>query len=112
MAVTLTAERLYDEARNPLRKRGAADINIPSNQLDYWSELLEAATALVVRYAPSAPDASHNRACSRAALYWYQTTPRIGRDGEFEPIARAASGVLRQSGAMAILQPWKRRRAL
>ena len=73
------------------------------------------AVALVERYAPKAPEAVQNEAVIRAAGWLHEQPPagvRIETIGDeaFE-YAPAMVGALRHSGAMALLSPWKVRRA-
>ena len=101
MAVTLTEAELGEAlAINPARS----------------ARLHAVAVALVERYAPDAPPGVGNEAALRTAG-WLLETPagairseatgdvRTGFDG-----ARSL-GALRHSGAMALLSPWKVRRA-
>ena len=73
------------------------------------------AVALVERYAPKAPEAVQNEAVIRTAG-WLDEQPRGGvrsetiGDETFE-YAPAMVSALRHSGAMALLSPWKVRRA-
>ena len=100
MAVTLTAAELAEAV-------GADSVTAP--------RLLAVATALVTRYAPGAPDAVANEATIRFAG-WLHGSPASGVRSEsigdistaFSP---AMTGGLRASGAMALLSPWKIRRA-
>ncbi len=79
------------------------------------TRLLEVATALVNRYAPDAPDAVSNEAVIRCAG-WLNEQPHAAVRSEtigdlstsFAPNMQSA---LRHSGAMALLSPWKVRRA-
>ena len=74
-----------------------------------------AAGALVERYAPDAPDAIKCEAVIRTAG-WLRQAPSYGARSEsmgdisttFSP---SMTGALRASGAMALLSPWKVRRA-
>ena len=109
--MSLTVEALYDRLRNPGRKRGGTDIDVPADQRDYWDELLTLSTELVERYAPGCPDNVHNAAASRVAAYWFRSEPTTNTEHE-GTAARRPAGVLRHSGAAAIMQPWKVRRAL
>ena len=73
------------------------------------------ASALVTRYAPSAPDAISDEALIRVAG-WLAEAPASGaRTETIGDITTAWSpsmtGALRSSGAMALLSPWKARRA-
>ena len=90
-----------------------------------WESLLSAVTALVDRYAPLAPTAIKNEATLRAAGYLVvQPMAAVSVDSEsresqggskwtnevsFMPARQSA---LRHSGSMALLSPWKIRRAL
>ena len=77
------------------------------------------ARAAVVKYAPSAPDESHNLACMMMVDYWdgIPDPPHIIRqaDGGGKDTwtsAQRSGNSLRYSGAMALLSPWKVRRAI
>ena len=77
--------------------------------------LLPTATALVDRFAPAAPEALANEAVIRTAG-WLSEAPSSGARRESEgdistTFSPAATGALRSSGAMALLSPWKARRA-
>ena len=77
--------------------------------------LLPVAVALVTRYAPEAPDTIANEAVIRCAG-WLSEAPasgaRMERVGDISTTWTAsATGALRSSGAMALLSPWKVRRA-
>ncbi|MYC99169.1 MAG: hypothetical protein F4X13_07860 [Gammaproteobacteria bacterium] len=61
------------------------------------------ARALVLAYAPNAPDAIHNEAYVRLAGWLYDADPTGANPGGRSP--------LRASGAAAILGPYKVRRA-
>ena len=79
------------------------------------TRLLAVAAPTVERYAPAAPDAIQNEAVIRFAG-WLSQAPVSGARSEsigdisttFSPMA---TGGLRASGAMALLSPWKIRRA-
>ena len=77
--------------------------------------LIEAGAALVERYAPGAPEAVKNEAVIRCAGYLQETPPAAIRSERTGEIAtgyfRDSASALRHSGAMAILSPWKVRRA-
>ena len=78
--------------------------------------LLPVARALVERYAPAAPEDIQNEAAARCAG-WLKDSPASGlyesqRGERGFTLARPHSlGALRSSGAMALLSPWKVRRA-
>lgn len=73
------------------------------------------AVALVERYAPKAPEAVQNEAVIRTAG-WLSEQPPAGvrseslGDETYE-YAPAMVSALRHSGAMALLSPWRVRRA-
>ena len=77
--------------------------------------LLPTVTAIVERYAPLAPTEVQNEASIRCCG-WLSEAPSSGARREdvgdisttFSP---AATGALRSSGGMALLSPWKERRA-
>ena len=77
--------------------------------------LIEVGSALVERYAPLAPEAVKNEAIVRVAGYLQESPPapiRSERTGEIQTsYFRDSLSALRHSGAMAILSPWKIRRA-
>ena len=79
------------------------------------TRLLAVATQLVTRYAPDAPDAIANEGVIRAAG-WLAEQPAASITSETEgdirtSYAPAMTSALRHSGAMALLSPWKIRRA-
>lgn len=79
------------------------------------TRVLATATALVLRFAPDAPDAIANEAALRCSG-WLADSPASGvrresagpLDASYSPLA---TGALRASGAMSLLGPWKVRRA-
>ena len=103
MAVTLTGENVRDA------------LGFKPSQLALATRLLAVASALVTRFAPSAPDAIHNEAALRC-IGWLAEAPASGIRGqetgpfkwEYSP---HLTGALRASGAMSLLSPWKVRRA-
>ena len=73
------------------------------------------AAALTERYAPGAPEAIKCEAVIRCAG-WLRESPTSGamreREGEVSTsYSPSMTGALRASGAMALLSPWKVRRA-
>ena len=77
--------------------------------------LSETATALVERFAANAPDTIKSEAVIRCAG-WLHESPAGGVRMEAQGEVRTAyspamTGALRSSGAMALLGPWKIRRA-
>ena len=79
------------------------------------ARLVPVVIALVDRFAPDAPDAIRKEAAIRVAGWLYES-PSSGirresvgpMDVSFSP---TMTGALRASGAMALLGPWKVRRA-
>lgn len=74
-----------------------------------------AASALVERHAPGAPQAIRDEALIRCAG-WLRESPVSGarREAEGEiatSFSPAMTGALRASGAMSLLAPWRVRRA-
>ena len=67
------------------------------------TRLLATATELVTRHAPDAPDAMHNEAVIRVAGYLFDM-PQAARGAGF-------ADVMRNSGAAALLLPWRVHRA-
>ena len=86
------------------------DLNDPET-----ARLVEAASAIVDRYAAEAPEAVRNEAVVRVTGYLAECPPapiRHERAGEISTgFHRDSASALRHSGAMAILSPWKVRRA-
>ena len=100
MAVTITAAEL------------AEAVGVDSATA---TRLLEVAKALVTRYAPAAPVAVQNSAVVRCAG-WLAEQPAAAITGETEgdiqtSYAPTMQSALRHSGGMALLSPWKIRRA-
>ncbi len=79
------------------------------------ARLVEAASAIVDRYAAGAPEAVRDEAVVRVAGYLAECPPapiRHERVGEISTgFHRDSQSALRHSGAMALLSPWKVRRA-
>lgn len=78
------------------------------------ARLLPVASALVLRYAPGAPDSMHDEGVIRTTG-WLQEHPhgaiRSESQGDISTsYATASVSALRHSGAMALLSPWKQRR--
>ena len=107
-AGALTADDLRERLRIPA--------DVPIAQVE---ALLEAASALVERYAAGAPTSIKNEAIVRAAG-WLKQAP----SGEVMPTGvgdggitlswrpNASRNVMRSSGAASLLAPWRRPRAL
>ena len=79
------------------------------------TRLKAVATELVTRYAPDSPDAVANEAAIRTAG-WLAEQPSAAITSEAEGDIRTSYAptmlsALRHSGAMALLSPWKIRRA-
>ena len=82
---------------------------------DTTQRLGATAAALVERYAPGAPAAIKCEAVVRCAG-WLRQAPTYGARSESEgeistSFTPSATGALRASAAMALLSPWKVRRA-
>ena len=82
----------------------------------YWQNLLATVTTIVVRYAPGAPSEIKNEAAIRTGGY-LQVHPMSGISQEAQgnkqvSFTTSQLSALRHSGAMALLSPWKVRRAL
>ena len=81
---------------------------------DGCRRVLPVVVALVDDYAPEAPEAVANEAAIRAAG-WLCERPSGGvlseKGAEVETRYSGTMGALRASGAMALLSPWKVRRA-
>ena len=78
-------------------------------------QLLMAATALVDRFAPDAPEPIKDEATIRAAGYLVEQPRAAIRSDSVGDIATvftpSSLSALRHSGAMSLLSPWKVRRA-
>jgi len=125
MAVTLTVEELAealgmkpDPAPLPVIPRGAnrVDADPPAPPTYSVAErLLAAVRPLVEDYAPEAPEALANEAAIRCAGWlWRQPAPSYRSEtiGEYHyETAPSYLSALRHSGGMALLSPYKRRRA-
>ncbi|MDE2843943.1 MAG: hypothetical protein OXN21_11240 [Chloroflexota bacterium] len=99
MAVTLTvAELAYD-----LRLVADTTATIEEPLLGVLTRTLAAATALVTAYAADAPDAIANSAALRVGTYLYDTPAGFSNRSQHP---------LRDSGAMALLAPYRSRRAV
>ena len=93
MAVTLTVAAL----RSALRLGDSAEETAEATRL------LAFASAAVTKQAPGAPDVVHNEAAIRLAAYLYDQ-PNAGRGATY-------ADALRNSGAAAILLPYRIHRA-
>ena len=88
-----------------------------SAEINYWQNVVAVADGLVCRYAPDAPAAVRREATLRTAGYLIER-PASGwvqmGDGESKTVSFASAqlSALRHSGGMALLSPWKIRRAL
>ncbi|MYI06798.1 MAG: hypothetical protein F4059_05645 [Gemmatimonadetes bacterium] len=77
-----------------------------------------AASALVERYAPDAPAAVKNEAVIRTAAWLHARMPRTLHTATIGPMRmdvrerHYSPDALRNSGARALLSPWRLRRAL
>ena len=87
-----------------------------ARQVRYWEDMLSTCSALVERYAPSAPDAIKRQAVLRTAGYLNEHTwsamSQTGDGGKLVSFATGPLSALRHSGGMALLSAFKRRRAL
>ena len=101
MAVTITAQQLDAEVR--------------AGSLDRAERILAVASAIVVEYAPHAPDAVQNEAVIRIGGYLAQSDYGTIRSESIGPRSVSYtlnhSSLLRTSGAQALLTRWKIRRA-
>ena len=113
MAVDLVRDEVIEEFF-----RGAP-VDNDTEQIRLFDRLISVASALVEKYAPLAPQDVQNEAAIRVIGY-LKDTPKsavLSIDGGgrgFSSGTTYPSGVrsaLRHSGAMAILSPWKIRRA-
>ena len=93
MAVTLTAAQLATAIR----------VGDSADETTQVTRLLATATAMVVKHAPNAPDAIQDEAVIRLAGYLYDA-PQSPGGSNFAAIGR-------NSGAWALLLPWRVHRA-
>ena len=89
MTVTLTLAQLSNDLRI-----GTLD----TERTDILTRYLAAATAIVERRAPNAPDDVHNVACGLLCAFWYD--------------AGRMSNAFKFSGAYDLLRPWIRTTAV
>lgn len=103
MAVTLKAAELAGAVKGRAVDASAAN------------QLLEAATARVLRYAPEAPDEIHNEAVIRFAGYLAQADYGAIVEDQVGPMRYQFkvnhADAFRASGAAMLLTPWRERRA-
>ena len=93
MAVTITRAQLAQRLR----------LGRTQTELDETDELLAYATEAVIHHAPDAPDVVHNQAVYQIAGYVY--------DRPFASVDTRFANVLRNSGAAAVLLPYREHRA-
>ena len=93
MAVTLTADEL----------RAALRLGSTSEETAQATRLLAYATEAVQKHAPDGPDAVHNEAVIRLAGYLF--------DMPTAPTGAGHANALRNSGAAAMLLPYRVHRA-
>ena len=100
MAVTLTGQQLADET---------------AAGLDRAERILAVASALVLEYAPHAPDSVANEAVIRLGGYLAQSDYGTIQEESIGPRSVSYqmnhSAMFRNSGAQALLTRWKIRRA-
>ena len=117
MAVALSPypDSARDDARTCLRA-GITTTGVSDARLDATAL---AASALVERYAPAAPDAVRSEAMVRLVGWLLARRPRAETAAAIGTIQmtyarerQAPSDPLGFSGAAALLAPWRRRRAL
>jgi hypothetical protein len=113
--VTVTAQQVRDRVIVVQAAGSTAGLYSKQSFDDaFWAAKLEAAKALVLRYAPDAPDAIHDEAVIRTVGYLFDRSPALQdrrSDGIDVSQAPGQISALRHSGAMALLSPWKVRRA-
>ena len=101
MAVTITAQELDAEVR--------------AGSVERAGRILAVAAAIVLGYAPAAPDAVQNEAAIRIGGYLAQSDFGTIRSESMGPRSVSYtlnhSSLLRTSGAQALLTRWKIRRA-
>ena len=100
MSVTLTLGDLANQIRISTTKAAA---DIPTSYLAILTQDLAAATELVERRAPLAPDNSHNKAVVQLIGYWLESPAATPQ--------RYGYSAWQHSGAAQVLAPWIERRA-
>ncbi len=98
MAVTISVTDIALE----LRLIAAATDTVAAGQTSVLTRLLATASAVVLKYAPDAPDSQHNEAVIRVCGYLFDLAPHE---------SRRIADPLGQSGAAALLAPWRIQRA-
>ena len=76
---------------------------LPEPQASVIKRILGAATAIVERYAPDAPEDVQNEAVVRVGGYLYDAPPGM---------STRTANAMRDSSAMALLSPWRIIRAV
>ena len=94
MAVTLTAIALAGKMR-----LGDGQSDLPEPLGSTIGGLLDSVTAMVERNAPDAPESVQNEAATRLAAFLFEA-----------PVSRQSQNPMAQSGAGAMLAPWRRQR--
>ena len=118
MAVTLTWQMLYVMLEETTMDGPHDRPTLPTSyeRIRYWENLLAVGTALVDRYAPAAPEAIANEATVRCCGYLHEHTlsamSQLSDGHQEASFNTGALSALRHSGGMAILSPFKVRRAL
>ena len=100
MSVTLGLGDLANQIR-VITTKAASDI--PIGYVTGITQDLAAATEMVERRAPLAPDLSHNKAVVQIVGYWFQSGPAAPQ--------RFGYNAWINSGAAQVLAPWVVRRA-
>ena len=115
MAVTLTFQQLRDRVIVTQAAGSVAGLYMKQSFDDaFWQAKLATATALVERYAPAAPAPIQDEAVIRTVGYLFDRSAALqdrSSDGITAAQAPGQISALRHSGAMALLSPWKVRRA-
>lgn len=115
MAVMITAEDLQKVLKLPAAQPGETDEDAKV-RLATATRLLAVVTGEINLYAPDAPPSTANEAALRMAGYLYLTSDSAHlnslkvHDVDLE-FRSPAGSALRLSGGMALLSPYKRRRA-
>ena len=100
MSVTLTLGALANQVRVSVTDDAA---DIPTGYVAVLVQDLAAATAMVERRAPEAPDVAQNKAVVQIIGYWLQSPTA--------PAQRFGQNAWLQSGAAQVLGPFIQRRA-
>ncbi len=115
MAVRITAEQIRD--RVVVAQVAGSVVGLSQKDgfdLAFWESKRAVAVALIEKYAPLAPSEVQDEGAIRICGYLFDRSAALQdrRQGDADMTqAPGQISALRHSGAMALLSPWKKRRA-